>query len=155
VAGLTAVATDLTAYHFLLPVIGPSCGKAVSFIAATCVSYLLNKYWTFKANQLCLREASRFGTLYGSSLVINVVVNKIAILSYPYLPPPINEHVYGLAWLSATGFSTVYNYVGQRFWVFKSRPANLPELTEGTNLTGKSELSGQIGTDRSALIDRH
>ncbi|HEY9713925.1 MAG TPA: GtrA family protein [Chroococcales cyanobacterium] len=117
-SGIAAVGTDMITYHCFLPVLGPSPAKAVSFIAGTCIAYLLQKYWTFKMKEQCVREMSKFGLLYGSSLLLNVGVNKL-VLCIPLFIPLFEMHRVGLAWLSATGFSTIYNYVGQKFWVFK------------------------------------
>lgn len=131
VAGLSAVTTDLVTYQLLLHVIWPSPAKAASFLAATCVAYLLNKYWTFRVQRLCLSEVSRFGTLYGSSLFFNVCVNKAVIVAFPAVLPSLQHYTLECAWLCATGFSTVYNYLGQRFWVFRMPAAgpalNLPD----------------------------
>ena len=121
VAGFSATGTDLAIYWILLPLVGPSPSKAISFILATCVAYMLNKYWTFKAMQHCWREMSRFGLLYGSSLLLNVAVNRLTISFIPLALPPLIGHEYQLGWFFATGFSAVYNFCGQKFWVFRPK----------------------------------
>jgi putative flippase GtrA len=113
----------LATYWLLLGPIGPSPAKAVSFLAATCVAYLLNKFWTFKAAKHSWTEMSKFFSLYAGTLLANVAVNKLVILALPELSPVLNPYTFQLGWLMATGVSTIINYFGQKFWVFRKNPA--------------------------------
>lgn len=119
VSGLTAVATDLVTYALLLPALGPSPAKTISFITATCVAYLLNKFWTFKQGKHSWSEIFKFAALYSTSLVANVAVNRTVLFIVQFHISRLLSVEYQLAWLMATGTSTVLNYVGQKFWVFK------------------------------------
>jgi putative flippase GtrA len=122
-SGFSAVGTDLLTYSFLLEPMGPSPAKTLSFIAATMVSYTLNKFWTFKQAEHSWREMFSFALLYSVSLIANVLVNKIALFIVHVHVPPLVQVEYQIAWLMATGTSTVLNYIGQKFWVFKKKPA--------------------------------
>jgi putative flippase GtrA len=123
VAGFSAVGTDLLTYSFLLEPMGPAPAKTLSFIAATMVSYTLNKFWTFKQAKHSWREMFSFALLYSVSLLANVLVNHVALFIVRVHVPQLVHVEYQLAWLSATGTSTVLNYIGQKFWVFKKKPA--------------------------------
>ncbi len=129
VSGLTAVATDLIVYALLLGPLGPSPAKTWSFIIATCVAYTLNKFWTFKRVQHSWKEMGKFAGLYSISLLLNVIVNRTVIYMLDFKIPILKQFDVQLAWLCATGASTVFNYVGQKFWVFKTIVGEKVDLT--------------------------
>lgn len=128
-AGVAATATDATAYalalHTPLPgAIAAAVGledhdiaKSLSFVVGTFVSYGMNKRLTFGSQSKDPRELASFLALYGTTFLLNVAVNHsvIAALGEAAWVAP-------LAFLVATGFSTVANFVGTRFWVFKAQP---------------------------------
>lgn len=119
ISGFSAVGTDLATYWLLLGLIGPSPAKAVSFLTACCIAYLLNKFWTFKAHAHSWSEISKFIGLYACTFLANVAVNKIVIEVAPQLSPPLKPYIFQLGWLTATAVSTILNYFGQKFWVFR------------------------------------
>lgn len=110
VAGVSAVSTDLVTYYILLNFFSTGVSKGISFFLGTVVAYVINKYWTFEKHEKSFREVIQFGILYGCTLGVNVLTNKI-VLDY--------TSVVFLAFLVATGVSTVLNFTGQKFWVFK------------------------------------
>ena len=110
VAGLSAVGTDLVMYYILLNFMPHDISKAVSFLLGTVVAFVINKYWTFEKHEKSYKEMLKFGILYSLTLGTNVMTNKM-ILEYTSL-------VF-LAFLVATGVSTVLNFIGQKCWVFK------------------------------------
>lgn len=110
-AGFSAVATDMSTYYLLFNFFGHSPAKAISFISGSAVAYVLNKYLTFEQKRKSYSEVLRFGMLYMTTLGVNVFVNKLSL-----------TFLFGwvfTAFLLATGASTVLNYLGQKFWVFK------------------------------------
>ncbi len=119
IAGASAVSADLITYWLLLPAINPSPAKAFSFVAGTIVAYTLQKFWTFKQKEHSWPEVTKFISLYSSSLLINVAVNRVSIYLIETYIPQLQPMRFQLSWLMATGTSTVMNYVGQKFWVFK------------------------------------
>lgn len=128
VSGSSAVATDTTIYWLCLPYLPPSAAKAVSFISGTLVAYVLNKFWTFKVPHRSHAEIVKFGCLYLSTLGINVLVNRVILNCLPaFLPGATDRHIM-IAFFCATGTSTVLNYLGQRFWVF--RKTKITRVTE-------------------------
>ena len=109
-AGLSAVATDLATYYILLNFIPHDIAKAISFLLGTILAFIINKYWTFEKYQKSYKEMMKFGILYSLTLGANVMTNNI-VLEYTSL-------VF-LAFLVATGVSTLLNFIGQKWWVFR------------------------------------
>jgi len=112
-AGFSAVATDASTYYLLFNFLGHSPAKAISFISGSAVAYVLNKYLTFEQTRKSYPEVLRFGMLYTTTLGVNVAVNKLSLTL-------LSGWVFA-AFLIATGTSTVLNYLGQKFWVFKAQ----------------------------------
>jgi putative flippase GtrA len=112
VVGCSAVATDFVSYTLLLHLLAHVPAKTLSFIAGTIIAYILNKYWTFEKPGTNHTELSRFVILYTSTLVANVAVNAAILI---LLPAAIL-----FAFLCATGTSTILNFIGQKWWVFKT-----------------------------------
>ena len=112
IVGCAAVATDFIFYFFLISSITHTPAKTISFIAGTIVAYIFNKYWTFKRPKRSHAEIFQFFILYTITLGVNVGVNT-AIL---YLFPKYTL----IAFFFATGTSTVLNFIGQKWWVFKN-----------------------------------
>jgi putative flippase GtrA len=110
VAGLSAVGTDLLLYYIFLNYLSSNISKGISFLGGTIVAFVINKYWTFEKHDKSFKEIILFGILYGVTLVINVLTNKL-VLDY--------TNIILLSFLAATGVSTVLNFIGQKFWVFK------------------------------------
>jgi putative flippase GtrA len=110
VAGLSAVCTDLIVYYALLNFLSPDIAKGVSFLLGTLVAFVINKYWTFEKYEKSYKEVTQFALLYSVTLGVNVMTNKI-VLDY--------TQIVFLAFLVATGMSTVLNFIGQKWWVFR------------------------------------
>jgi len=111
IVGFSAVGTDFSVYFLLVRFLDHSPAKAISFISGTIVAYIFNKYWTFEQKRKSYSEVVRFGFLYASTLGVNVLVNKWTLVLLP-------QGLF-LAFLTATGASTVLNFIGQKWWVFK------------------------------------
>ncbi len=110
IAGFSAVGTDLLAYYILLNFFSHDISKAISFFLGTIVAFIINKYWTFEKHDKSYREISEFTILYTLTLGANVITNK-------FILDQINSIL--IAFLVATGVSTILNFLGQKFWVFK------------------------------------
>jgi putative flippase GtrA len=110
IAGCSAVGTDLLSYYIMLNFLSHDIAKTISFVLGTIVAYIINKYWTFEKYEKSYKEILKFGFLYTSTLGANVITNKIIL--------QITDMVF-LAFLMATGVSTVLNFIGQKWWVFK------------------------------------
>lgn len=110
VAGLSAVGTDLGIYYLLLNFLDSYIAKGISFLAGTVVAFIINKYWTFEKKEKSYIEIIRFAILYSITLGVNVLTNKLVL---------DNSGIVMLSFIIATGVSTVLNFIGQKFWVFK------------------------------------
>ena len=110
VAGLSAVGTDLIMYYLLINLLDINIAKGTSFLMGTVVAFVINKYWTFDKQKKSYNEMIKFGILYGLTFSANVLTNNI-ILDYTELVT--------IAFIMATGVSTVLNFIGQKWWVFK------------------------------------
>jgi putative flippase GtrA len=110
VAGISAVATDLITYYVLLNFLSTDIAKAISFLLGTVVAFIINKYWTFEKYEKSYIEIIKFGLLYSATLGANVMTNKIVLDMFS---------ITLIAFLIATGVSTMLNFIGQKWWVFK------------------------------------
>jgi len=111
VGGGSAVVTDFIAYKLLmLAGLDRNLSKAISFILGSAVGFVINKCWTFESKGFSGREILRYVILYSCTAAINTLVNKIALMIVP---------VEVLGFLCATGVSTVLNFLGQKFFVFR------------------------------------
>ena len=111
IAGLFAVGTDLISYYLLLNILTHNYAKGISFLFGTIVAYFINKFWTFQKNEKSFKELIQFGLLYFFTLILNVIVNNITL--------ELSGNIVLLAFIVATTTSTILNFVGQKWWVFK------------------------------------
>lgn len=111
VVGLSAVGTDFLTYMVLVRFLPPSVAKGLSFAAGAVLSFVLNRVFVFRAKQKgkVTRQAGAFVVLYLTTLLLNMAVNAAGL--WLGLPKPV-------AWLFATGASTVSNFLGMKFIVF-------------------------------------
>lgn len=110
VAGISAVGTDAGSYFMLLEWLEEPVAKGLSFVLGSIVAFVINKFWTFESKPLIFKEVINFILLYMGTLIANVSMNHIVLMIFPsYLP---------LAFLVATGTSTILNFIGMKFWVF-------------------------------------
>jgi putative flippase GtrA len=117
VVGSLTVLVDFLTYRVLLwtELLGVDISKAASFITGTLFAYFANRYWTFGHTSPAKGSAYRFVLLYTLTLGANVLVNAFAL-----------ETLAGLAWslqaafLLATGVSAALNFIGMKWFVFKT-----------------------------------
>jgi putative flippase GtrA len=110
IAGFAAVSTDLVTYYIMLNFFKYDIAKMLSFFSGSIVAFMINKYWTFEKYKKSYKQIFQFGILYITTLVVNIIVNHFSLYFL--------EWVF-LAFLIATGASTILNFLGQKFWVFK------------------------------------
>ena len=108
VGGGSAVMTDALLY-WLLQTVGMELAfaKAISFIAGSIVGFIINKLWTFQAKRFSFTEILKYAVLYACTGVNSAVLHIINIQI--------------LGFLCATGVSTILNFLGQKFFVFRKR----------------------------------
>lgn len=128
--GVLAVLVDLACYYIFLNVLPRSIAfgfeiedfaKAMSFLCGMSVTYTLNKLWTWKSKTKSNKRVLNFAILYGSSLLINVFANSktLDILHEVEILKKL-DYKYLIAFIVATGISASVNFIGQKFWVFRS-----------------------------------
>lgn len=121
ISGILATGADFLLYQWLIAYYDGHyiLAKSSSFLLGTVTAFLFNKYITFGKKQKSLAETIRFMVLYTVSLGGNVAINKISIT---FLASLLHRHyAIWIAFLCATLFSMVLNFLGQKFWVFKGR----------------------------------
>lgn len=111
IVGFSAVGTDALVYFILINFLNTEVSKMLSFVSGSFLAFLLNKIWTFENSSSVKPQIVKFAALYISTLVINNYTNSMFLELF-------NNTLF--AFLVATGVSTVLNFLGQKFWVFKS-----------------------------------
>ncbi len=111
VGGFSAVAADYLFYR-LFQHIGMEiwASKALSYIIGAAIGFVINKLWTFNSKKFKTSEIIKYVILYAVSAGINAAVNGLVIWLFD---------IKLLAFLAATGVSTVINFLGQKFFVFR------------------------------------
>ena len=111
VGGGTAVIVDFFTYKiFMILGLERTVAKTLSFICGSIVGFIINKYWTFKSPKFQIKEILKYTVLYILTAFINSQVNKYTLLLFG------NEM---FAFLCATGVSTILNFLGQKFLIFR------------------------------------
>lgn len=128
--GAIAVLTDMACYYVLLNILPEKTfsfignevlGKSISFICGACVTYNLNKLWTWRKNDSSKKRFAKFMLLYCISLAINVSVNSLLLyILHEHRNLVDVPHKYIIAFVGATVVSALMNFAGQKFWVFTS-----------------------------------
>ena len=111
IVGIVAVLVDLISYLLLFDQFSfnLSNSKRISYILGAIVSFILNKKITFKSNKKSIKEPILFSLIYISSFILNSIIHDFSILYFNSL----------ISFFIATFFSIVFNFIGQKFIVFK------------------------------------
>jgi len=118
VVGLIGSVIDLggAAYLHGAMGIGPLSAKALSITAATIVTYVGSRFWTFRhrVNQALLRE----GTLFVALNVVGLVIAEAVIAFTTYGLGYKSALAYNAASVAGTGLGTIFRYFSYKKWVF-------------------------------------
>ncbi|VTS04951.1 GtrA family protein [Tuwongella immobilis] len=115
VIGCTAVLIDLGMYTLLTGAgLGTSLAKGLAYLTGMIFGFIGNKFWTFESSSRSMREPMLYLTLYTCSLGVNVAVNSL-VLAF------LGAEWKLFAFLTATGVSTVMNFVGLKWVTFRNR----------------------------------
>ena len=105
-------------------VAGPYISNAIAYVVANVHSFVWNKLWTFeKRDRVTKGEALRYlATSVGYVLISSVSLGIcIRILSLPVIAPLVPEGWTNLLAKLPTACVTIfYNYLMNKFWVFKA-----------------------------------
>lgn len=133
IVGFTAVAVDLITYYVLSQFLNVDLSKGLGFATGTVVTYNFNKYWTWRQTDRNNVRLVYFLGLYAVSLVVNVLVNGWAfnfipdteIMLFTRNAKLLTHELFAMkidklaAFIIATAVSSVFNFVGQKYLVFK------------------------------------
>lgn len=97
------VALKIFHIHYIL-------SSIISFVSTVCISFMINKNWTFEFDGSNKRIVRYFG-LYTSSLLVNLSVLRFGVEVLGFYPEIAN--------IGAIGVAACINFVGARFFVFK------------------------------------
>ena len=114
--GFTSVAIDLISYYGLFTIgLEFSLAKGISFILGALFGYFANRSFTFQSTKRGPKTFFLFALLYLVTFVANVGVNKIMV-------QVLQDYKFNffVAFIAATGVSTILNLTGMRKVVFKS-----------------------------------
>ncbi|MEN9826240.1 MAG: hypothetical protein RI953_1985 [Pseudomonadota bacterium] len=123
VTGFCGLFTDVSIYRLLVKTgIHVTPAKALGCLAGTVVVFFINRAWTFSARNGSAAQIFRFGLLYGTTIMLNTTLNTIGLKLLP--------HPWQLSFVFATGVTTVINFLGSKFVVFKPRSAVFIETAD-------------------------
>jgi len=118
VVGLIGSIIDLggAAYLHGAVGIGPMVSKGLSITAATVVTYLGSRFWTFRhrTNQALLRE----GALFVALNVVGLAIAECVIAIVTYGLDMKGTLAYNAASVAGTGLGTIFRYFSYKKWVF-------------------------------------
>jgi len=122
VVGTIGAVIDLGGAAYLHGVVGVEAmmAKALSIAAATIVTYLGSRFWTFRhrVNQALLRE----GTLFAALNFVGLVIAEIVIAFTTYGLGLKSALAYNAASVVGTGLGTIFRYFSYKKWVFLAAP---------------------------------
>lgn len=119
--GMIAVSLDWGIYLALVNFFGLEAvlSKGLSYMFGTIFAFIANGSLVFKSD-LALVNFLKHLLLYTFSLLANTLVFAYWESNFSFESPII----LGAALLTSTFVSTVINFVGMRFWVFKKRSSS-------------------------------
>jgi putative flippase GtrA len=122
--------------------VGPMVAKGLSITAATVVTYLGSRFWTFRhrVNQALLRE----GVLFVALNVVGLAIAEVVIATATYGLDMRSELAYNGASVAGTGLGTIFRYFAYKKWVFLAG-------TPGTAVAaGEAAVSGIVDPGSAA-----
>ena len=116
--GSSAVGVDLITYYFLFHAVGLNldAAKTAGFLSGATFAYFANRYFTFSHSGPMAHSMVKFVLLYAVTLALNILSNN---LMFHWLLGVDYRLI--LSFLFATSLSTIANYVGMKFYVFRKK----------------------------------
>jgi putative flippase GtrA len=153
VGGIAAV-VDLGGAGYLHGAVGmgPLSAKAISISVATVLSYVGNRFWTFRhrANHALLREWAVFFLLNAMGLVI-----AEATIGFTYYVLGFHGSLaFNLASVAGTGLGTIFRFWSYKKWVFIAPETLAGELPEQIPELGSSGTSSSPSRSPRAASPR-
>lgn len=144
IVGATAAVVDLAGAAYLHGAvgIGPLTAKAISVAVATVLSYVGNRFWTFRgrASHSLAREWIVFFVLNGIGLLI-----AEAAIAFTYYGLDMRGAIaYMAANVAGTGLATIFRFWSYRKWVFVAPPLPAgPPTVEERDLAAAGQGAGE------------
>ena len=116
VIGIITVLIDFSTYRGLIwSGLNVDAAKAAGFLTGTVFAYAANRMWTFGHKQHAKGSLWRFISLYAVTLAGNVCINALALNGLSGFKGSVQ-----VAFLLATGTSAMINFLGMKFYVFRT-----------------------------------
>lgn len=112
--GVVNTLLDLGVFYVMNKVfhLDPYLSQVISFLVGALNSFLWNKFWTFeKRGHITGREVVRYAVTNGGYLLVSLGLLRL-LVGVLALDP-------FLAKLPTTAFMLLYNYLMNKFWVFR------------------------------------
>lgn len=112
--GGMAIVIDAVSYYLLtqLTSLDPQWSKRYSFISGALWAFVMNKVFTFQSKEVKASEPVLFSIVYGLGFIFNSLSHDII---YSFSNSKVSSFIV------ATGISTVTNFFGQKYIVFRKR----------------------------------
>ena len=140
--GLVGSVVDLggAAYLHGAVGIGPMVSKGLSIIAATVLTYLGSRFWTFRhrVNQALLRE----GVLFAAFNLVGLAIAECVIAFVTYGLDMKSTLAYNAASLAGTGLGTVFRYFSYKKWVFLAGAPGAAVAAGEAGVSGVVDING-------------
>lgn len=117
IVGSLATLIDFLFYRGLVGfnVTSIDLAKGISFLIGTLFAYIANRFLTFKSQSNIGGSLWRFILLYSLTLMLNVAINALMLKWLAHF-----NLVVLFAFVLATSFSAFCNFIGMKYFVFKS-----------------------------------
>ena len=114
IVGICSVSIDFLFYYLFiyLDFFDPNNSKRISFIIGAIFAFYANRNYVFKVSEKKFTQYIMFSLLYFISFILNSIIHD-----YVYLLTSITL----ISFLCATTVSTVTNFAGQKFIIFKNK----------------------------------
>lgn len=114
IVGICSVSIDFLFYYFFiyLDLFDPNNSKRLSFIIGAIFAFYANRNYVFKVGEKKFTQYVMFSLLYFTSFILNSIVHD-----YVYLFTRATL----ISFLCATAVSTITNFTGQKFIIFKNK----------------------------------
>ena len=112
-AGSLAVITDFVIYIYFKNLINISLAKGFAFFCGIVVSWMINASLTFKDSEKNITKFFMYLFVLLNSMILNISVNNFFLYIFN------NKLDVVLSFLIAISFSTIFNFIFFKYWVFK------------------------------------
>jgi putative flippase GtrA len=109
--------------------LGPLTSNVIATVVGTCVSFLGNRYWTFRH-----REGGTLARDYAVFFVLNGIGLGIQLVCIGFTYYLLNMHdklAYNIALLFGIGLGTLFRFWSYRHWVWLAPPVAEAEAVAG------------------------